>query len=56
MGGGAQTEDNASDKIFSKIGQFGRYQLLIVVLASATGFIPAMVSYGYVFYGAMQQA
>jgi hypothetical protein len=56
MGGGvASNEDNESDKIFRRVGEFGIYQFVLVVLASVTCLVPSIVAYGFVFYGAVPE-
>lgn len=44
-------KESDADRLFSLVGEFGVYQFVIVVLASITNLIPAIVAYGYAFYG-----
>jgi OCT family organic cation transporter-like MFS transporter 4/5 len=41
------------EEIYTHIGEFGPYQLLIFVLVGITAFIPAIVGYSYSFYAAV---
>jgi hypothetical protein len=40
------------DDIFNKIGEFGPYQLMVLVLIGLSAIIPATLAYSYVFIGA----
>lgn len=43
------------DKIYKEIGEFGPYQLLIIVLCGSSAIIPAMIAYSSEFYNAIPQ-
>jgi hypothetical protein len=57
MAGGGVTsgEENESDKIFRRVGEFGPFQLVIVILISVTCVIPSIVQYGIVFYNGVPE-
>lgn len=40
------------DDTFNKIGEFGPYQFLVLILIGLTAIIPAISAYSYVFIGA----
>lgn len=41
------------DKIFKEVGEFGPYQLIIILICGASGVIPAMNAYSAVFIAAV---
>ena len=41
------------DRIFHEIGEFGLYQLLVILICGAAGLIPAMNAYSAVFITAV---
>lgn len=41
-----------TDDIFKKIGDFGPYQLFILILIGLTAIIPAILAYSFIFIGA----
>lgn len=41
-----------TEEIFSKVGEFGPYQLFIFILVGILAFEPALVAYSFSFYGA----
>ena len=40
------------ESIFTEIGEFGRYQLLVFILVGIISFVPAIVGYSFGFYAA----
>jgi hypothetical protein len=48
---GAVADDHSEvDNFFKRIGEFGPYQLLMVLIISLTAFIPPVVAYGNLFF------
>ncbi len=43
------------EEIFKQVGEFGRYQLFVLILAGTISFIPAIVGYSFAFYAAIPQ-
>ena len=41
------------EEIFKQIGEFGPYQLFLFIIIGLVALVPAVIAYGFSFYGAV---